>query len=46
MSVKITECMGPYCEHFLDPGRGPKRYDVVVGDAVVVTVFDKCLRLS
>ena len=31
----------------LDPGRVPKRYDVVVVvDGVVVTVFEKCLRLS
>ena len=40
----------------LDPGRVPKRYDVVVDvvvvvvvvvdDWVVVTVFEKCLRLS
>ena len=34
---------------FLDPGRVPKRYGVVV-DAVVgvgvVTVFEKCLKLS
>jgi len=35
--------------NFLDPGRVPKRYDVVVvvvvvGDGVVVTVFEKCLR--
>ena len=33
---------------FLDPGRVPKRYDVVVVVVVgvVVTVFKKCLRLS
>ena len=42
---------------YLDPGRVPKRYDVVVVVVVVVgvvvvvvgvvvTVFEKCLRLS
>ena len=33
---------------FLDPGSVPKRYDVDVDvdDGVVVTVFEKCLRLS
>ena len=30
---------------FLDPGRVPKRYDVVVWVGVLVTVFEKCLRL-
>ena len=29
---------------FLDPGKVPKRYDVV-GVGIVVTVFEKCLRL-
>ena len=29
----------------LDPGRVPKRYDVVVVVGVVVTVFEKCLML-
>ena len=32
---------------FLDPGSVPKRYDVVgVVVGIVVTVFEKCLRLS
>ena len=30
----------------LDQGRVPKRYDVVVGFGVLVTVFEKCVRLS
>ena len=32
--------------YVLDPGRVPKHYDIVVVDGVVVTVFEKCLRLS
>jgi len=44
--VNIEDACGAV---FLDPGRVPKRYEVVVGVEVgvwvVVTVFEKCLRL-
>jgi len=38
-----TTIMGP---SFLDAGRVPKHYDVVVVFAVVVTIFEKRLRFS
>ena len=42
----LTDSKLLYCSHqsFLDPQRVPKRYEVVVV-GVVVTVFEKCLRL-
>jgi len=46
LSPKVGNVVQEEHPQFLDPGRVPKNYEIVVGVGVVVTVFEKCLRLS